>query len=74
MKLSAANAASERWPQSPSGFSGDSPHGPMQTGKWIPDQPWRRAGVQLVHNWLGLVARRKAARNAATFAVARWGG
>ena len=33
-----------------------------------------QAGVQLVHNWLGLVARRKAARSAATFAVARWGG
>ena len=37
-------------------------------------EPWRQAGVQLVHNWLGLVARRKAARSAATFAVARWGG
>ena len=40
----------------------------------LDDEPWRQAGVQLVHNWLGLVARRKAARNAATFAVARWGG
>ena len=40
----------------------------------LDDQPWRHAGVQLVHNWLGLVARRKTARNAATFAVARWGG
>ena len=55
-----------------------------------PKRPWRQAspsrrcrsttrrgaqaGVQLVHNWLGLVARRKAARSAATFAVARWGG
>jgi len=38
------------------------------------DEPWRQAGVQLVHNWLGLVARRKTARSAATFAVARWGG
>jgi homoserine O-succinyltransferase len=40
----------------------------------LKDEPWRQAGVQLVHNWLGLVARRKAARSAATFAVARWGG
>ncbi len=38
------------------------------------DEPWRQAGVQLVHNWLGLVARRKTARSAATFAVARRGG
>ena len=38
------------------------------------DEPWRQAGVQFVHNWLGLVARRKTARSAATFAVARWGG
>jgi homoserine O-succinyltransferase len=38
------------------------------------DEAWRQAGAQLVHNWLGLVARRKAARSAATFAVARWGG
>jgi homoserine O-succinyltransferase len=37
-------------------------------------EPWRPAGVQLVHNWLGLVARRKTARSAATIAVARWGG
>jgi homoserine O-succinyltransferase len=36
--------------------------------------PWREAGVRLVRNWLALTARRKAARNAATFAVARWGG
>jgi homoserine O-succinyltransferase len=40
----------------------------------LDDEPWREAGVQLVHNWLGLVARRKTARSAATFAVARWGG
>ena len=40
----------------------------------LDDEPWRAAGVQLVHNWLGLVARRKTARSAATFAVARWGG
>jgi homoserine O-succinyltransferase len=40
----------------------------------INDEPWRRSAAQLVHNWLGLVARRKAARGAATFAVARWGG
>ena len=40
----------------------------------LDDQPWRQAGVQFVHNWLGLVARRKTARSAATFAVARWGG
>jgi len=40
----------------------------------LKDEPWRQAGVQLVHSWLGLVARRKAARSAATFAVARWGG
>ncbi len=40
----------------------------------LDDEPWRQAGVQLVHNWLGLVARRKTARSAATFAVARWGG
>ena len=33
-----------------------------------------RRGVRLVRNWLGLMARRKAARSAATFAVARWGG
>jgi homoserine O-succinyltransferase len=36
--------------------------------------PWRAAGVRLVRNWLGLIARRKAARNAPSFAVARWGG
>jgi homoserine O-succinyltransferase len=40
----------------------------------LDDVPWREAGVQLVHNWLGLVARRKTARSVATFAVARWGG
>ena len=40
----------------------------------LDDEPWRQASVQLVHNWLGLVARRKTARSAATFAVARWGG
>jgi len=40
----------------------------------LDDESWRQAGVQLVQNWLGLVARRKTARNAATFAVARWGG
>jgi homoserine O-succinyltransferase len=40
----------------------------------LQDEPWRQAGVQLVHNWLGLVARRKTARGAATIAVARWGG
>jgi len=40
----------------------------------LDDEPWRQAGVQLVHNWLGLVARRKTARSAATIAVARWGG
>ena len=38
------------------------------------DEPWRLAALQLVNNWLGMVARRKAARSAATFAVARWGG
>lgn len=38
------------------------------------EEPWRPFGVRLVRNWLDLVARRKAARNAATFAVARWGG
>ena len=36
--------------------------------------PWRDAGVRLARNWLALVARRKAARDASTFAVARWGG
>jgi homoserine O-succinyltransferase len=40
----------------------------------LDDEPWHHAGVRLVHNWLGLVARRKTARSAATFAVARWGG
>ena len=40
----------------------------------LTDEPWRQSGVQLVHNWLGMVARRKTARSAATFAVARWGG
>ena len=40
----------------------------------LTDEPWRHAGVQLLHNWLALVARRKTARGAATFAVARWGG
>ena len=40
----------------------------------LTDEPWRHAGVQLLHNWLSLVARRKTARGAATFAVARWGG
>jgi len=37
-------------------------------------EPWRFAALRLVNNWLGMVARRKAARSAATFAVARWGG
>jgi homoserine O-succinyltransferase len=36
--------------------------------------PWRAAGVRLVRNWLALIARRKAARDATSFAVARWGG
>ncbi len=36
--------------------------------------PWRAAGVRLFRNWLALIARRKAARNATSFAVARWGG
>jgi homoserine O-succinyltransferase len=36
--------------------------------------PWREAGVRLARNWLTLVAQRKAARNATSFAVARWGG
>jgi homoserine O-succinyltransferase len=40
----------------------------------IGEAPWRDAGVRLVRNWLALTARRKAARSAATFAVARWGG
>ena len=40
----------------------------------IDEAPWREAGVRLVRNWLALTARRKAARGAATFAVARWGG
>jgi homoserine O-succinyltransferase len=40
----------------------------------LDEAPWREAGVRLVRNWLALTARRKAARSAATFAVARWGG
>jgi homoserine O-succinyltransferase len=36
--------------------------------------PWREAGVRLARNWLTMVAQRKAARNATTFAVARLGG
>jgi homoserine O-succinyltransferase/O-acetyltransferase len=36
--------------------------------------PWRAAGVRLARNWLAAIARRKAARNGASFAVARWGG
>ena len=38
------------------------------------EAPWRAAGVRLFGNWLALVARRKAARDATSFAVARWGG
>jgi len=40
----------------------------------LDEAPWRDAGVRLVRNWLTLTARRKAARSAATFAVARRGG
>ncbi len=40
----------------------------------LDEAPWRTAGVRLFRNWLALIARRKAARNASTFAVARWGG
>ena len=36
--------------------------------------PWRAAGVRLFGNWLSLLACRKAARDATSFAVARWGG
>jgi homoserine O-succinyltransferase len=36
--------------------------------------PWRAAGVRLAHNWLATIARRKAARDGASFAMARWGG
>ena len=36
--------------------------------------PWRAAGVRIFGAWLALIARRKAARNATSFAVARWGG
>jgi homoserine O-succinyltransferase len=36
--------------------------------------PWRGAAVKLFDNWLTIVARRKAVRNATSFAVARWGG
>jgi homoserine O-succinyltransferase/O-acetyltransferase len=36
--------------------------------------PWRPASVRLFGNWLALVAQRKAARSALSFAVARWGG
>ncbi len=38
------------------------------------EAPWRAAGVRLFRNWLALIARRKAARSAPSFAVARWGG
>jgi homoserine O-succinyltransferase len=40
----------------------------------LDEAPWRAAGVRLFRNWLALVARRKAERNAPSFAVARWGG
>ena len=40
----------------------------------LDEAPWRAAGVRLFGNWLALIARRKAARNATSFAVARWGG
>ncbi len=36
--------------------------------------PWRAAAERLFGNWLSTIARRKAARNATSFAVARWGG
>lgn len=36
--------------------------------------PWRGAAVKLYGNWLRILARRKAVRNATSFAVARWGG
>jgi homoserine O-succinyltransferase len=38
------------------------------------NEPWRPSALQFANNWLAMVARRKAARSAATFAVARWGG
>ncbi len=40
----------------------------------LEEAPWRAAGVLLFRNWLAFIARRKAARNATSFAVARWGG
>ena len=36
--------------------------------------PWRAVAVRLFGNWLETIARRKAIRNATSFAVARWGG
>jgi homoserine O-succinyltransferase len=40
----------------------------------LDEAPWRATGVRLFGNWLALIARRKAARSAPSFAVARWGG
>lgn len=37
-------------------------------------EPWRAAAERLFGNWLAAIARRKAARNLTSFAVARWGG
>jgi homoserine O-succinyltransferase len=52
-----------------------SERGPYPAAALAIDQaPWREAGVRLARNWLDAVARRKAARNATSFAVARWGG
>jgi homoserine O-succinyltransferase len=39
----------------------------------IADAPWRASGALLFRNWLSVIARRKAARNAPSSAV-RWGG
>ena len=36
--------------------------------------PWRAGATRLFGNWLAAIARRKAIRNATSFAVARWGG
>ncbi len=36
--------------------------------------PWRAGAVRLFGNWLATIARRKAIRDATSFAVARWGG
>jgi homoserine O-succinyltransferase len=46
------------------------PREALQSGSAL----WRATGTRLIDNWLGAVARRKAARLAPTFASARWGG